>query len=370
MINNGCIISGYSAGSVHGTDYVGGLIGEHEHGYISSTYSVASVYGDRRVSGLVGHSFGGQVYSSFWDIETSGLDASARGEGLLTVDMQNVQTYQDSGWDLVDESANGTSDFWHIKTGSYPSLAVFSGSSPVNPEGSGSKDDPYLIVDANDLGAVWYHPFAHYHLVRDIDLHDMTWGVAVVSWFGGSFDGNGKTIRHLYIKGGGCLGLFGRLAPGADVSNLALEGVDFNGAHSGIGALAAGNLGHIFAVYSSGSVTGYRFVGGLVGSNAGFITSSYTIVSVSGERYIGGLVGWYNSKEAVVTACFWDAETSGSAGWVSPGLSTSEMQNIDTYLDAGWDFVGETANGTEDIWWMPEEDYPKFWWQVHHEGQP
>jgi hypothetical protein len=36
-----------------------------------------------------------------------------------------------------------------------------------------------------------------------------------------------------------------------------------------------------------------------------------------------------------------------------------------TFLDAGWDFVGETANETEDIWWILEgKDYPRLWWQA------
>jgi len=37
------------------------------------------------------------------------------------------------------------------------------------------------------------------------------------------------------------------------------------------------------------------------------------------------------------------------------------------FLDTGWDwdFVGETANGTEDIWWILEgQDYPRFWWEA------
>ncbi|UCG57108.1 MAG: hypothetical protein JSU70_19860 [Phycisphaerales bacterium] len=33
-------------------------------------------------------------------------------------------------------------------------------------------------------------------------------------------------------------------------------------------------------------------------------------------------------------------------------------------LDAGWDLVGESANGTEDIWLVIEgQDYPKLTWQ-------
>jgi len=36
-----------------------------------------------------------------------------------------------------------------------------------------------------------------------------------------------------------------------------------------------------------------------------------------------------------------------------------------TFLDAGWDFVDETENGTEDIWWILEgRDYPRLAWEL------
>jgi len=48
------------------------------------------------------------------------------------------------------------------------------------------------------------------------------------------------------------------------------------------------------------------------------------------------------------------------------GKTTAEMQMAKTFLEAGWDFVGETANGTDDIWWIDEEkDYPRLWWETH-----
>ena len=34
------------------------------------------------------------------------------------------------------------------------------------------------------------------------------------------------------------------------------------------------------------------------------------------------------------------------------------MQTASKFLNAGWDFVNETANGTDDIWWILEgQDY-------------
>jgi len=42
------------------------------------------------------------------------------------------------------------------------------------------------------------------------------------------------------------------------------------------------------------------------------------------------------------------------------GLLTSEMMDANTFLSAGWDLVGESANGLHDIWKISEEDgYPE-----------
>jgi len=35
-----------------------------------------------------------------------------------------------------------------------------------------------------------------------------------------------------------------------------------------------------------------------------------------------------------------------------------------TFLDASWDFLDETENGTEDICWILEgRNYPRLWWE-------
>ena len=46
--------------------------------------------------------------------------------------------------------------------------------------------------------------------------------------------------------------------------------------------------------------------------------------------------------------------------------TASEMQTAGTLLKARWDFVGETDNGTEDIWWILEgKDCPRWRWEAH-----
>ncbi|MFB0555439.1 MAG: GLUG motif-containing protein, partial [Phycisphaerae bacterium] len=161
--------------------------------------------------------------------------------------------------------------------------------------------------------------------------------------------------------------------------------------------------GSITESYSTGMVNGNMYVGGLVGSNRDTITDCYSLADVEGEDYIGGVVGingmvlgsealpHYDygiisnsysaglvvgthsagglvSYNAVgeITNSFWDIQTSGqvsSAG--GTGKTTAEMQMVSTFLDAGWDFTGESVNGTEDIWSICEgTNYSRLAWQI------
>ncbi|MFC1793120.1 GLUG motif-containing protein, partial [Planctomycetota bacterium] len=130
---------------------------------------------------------------------------------------------------------------------------------------------------------------------------------------------------------------------------------------------------NITASYSTGTISGDRSVGGLVGLNEGSITKSYSTGTVMGNEDVGGLVGddsdsGYGRPDiGSTTASFWDMETSGqssSAG--GTGKTKAEMQIASIFLEAGWDFVDETENGTEDIWWILEgKDFPRLSWEAH-----
>jgi hypothetical protein len=44
--------------------------------------------------------------------------------------------------------------------------------------------------------------------------------------------------------------------------------------------------------------------------------------------------------------------------------SSAELRREATFTQAGWDFVGETANGTSDLWWIQDgQDYPRLAWE-------
>jgi len=276
--------------------------------------------------------------------------------------------------------------------------------------GTGEPNDPYLIYTVdhlNTLGDDTSNYNKHFKLMADIDLSGYFYDRAVIAPdmndsglqhegipFTGILDGNGHKISNLTIKGHSYLGLFGYLDGDAIVSNLSIETVDVNGISDFVSGIAGFNYGSIIGCNCTGEVSGNDDVGGLVGSNSigGDITNCYSTVTVNGNEKVGGLVGYtkggvtmcYSTgtvigvgqnigglvgerhlSYGIVTNCFWDTQTSGqtsSAG--GTGKTTAEMQTESTFTDAGWDFVGETANGTEDIWWIDEgKDYPRLWWE-------
>ena len=440
-VNFGSIATSYSTGTVSGMHYyIGGLVGSN-FGSIISSYSTDTVTGDESVGGLVGDNRFGSTTTSFWNMETSGQTTSAGGTGLTTAEMQDINTYLNAGWDFVDENLNGTCEYWQISPGEYPRLRY-----PGMPEGLGTAQEPYLVRDALDLGTVWFEPMACYHLETSLDLSGTAWSMAVVPWFGGTFDGNGYVISNLHIQGGEYLGLFGQLGSEAKISNLGLEAVDVNGTGHDVGGLVGSNLGNVTHCYSSGLVSGGGWsvgglagyndgsvtmsystgtvngenetvgglvgenyssiatcystaavsgtggvgglvgqnswrssintsystgtingdsgVGGLAGYNSGRITTSYSTGTVSGNDTVGGLAGY--SRYGSIIASFWDMETSGwltSGGGV--GKTTAQMQAAATFLEVSWDFVDETENGTDDIWWILEgRDYPRLAWEL------
>ncbi len=144
---------------------------------------------------------------------------------------------------------------------------------------------------------------------------------------------------------------------------------------NGVGGFVGVNCGSTADCYSMSDVNGIDSVGGLVGNNVhGDVKRSFSVGAVTGQTQVNGLIGC-NSETIMgieygaivsttylgrVSSSFWDVETSGQAvSDAGEGLATTEMQDISTYLNAGWDFVGETVNGPNDIWFMPENDYPQ-----------
>ncbi len=276
--------------------------------------------------------------------------------------------------------------------------------------GTGDTNDPYLINTAEQMNTIGAEPNdwdKHFKLTADIDLSDYTEadfniigfylsdGVGKMP-FAGVFDGNGHKISNLNYTSidTGSAALFGFVTgvvkdlalidPNIDagtescvgslVGLLSDSGIVFNccargGSVSGnedVGGLVGTNHygGTITDCYCAVSVSANLSAGGLVGTNRGTITNCYAAGNVLANQDVGGLVG--ASLDGSIALCFWDIETSSQIDSASgTGKTTAEMQAAYTFLEAGWDFVGETDNGDEDIWSICEgTNYPRFVWQI------
>jgi hypothetical protein len=380
------------------------------------------VVGYEQVGGLVG-SNPGRVVESVWDMKTSRLSGSAGGVGLTTGEMMAPYMLglngfgNDPNWVLEFGR-----DYPRLAWENSPGQTI-----PKTDidwlEGSGTPEDPYRIDTAGQLvflGRASTICDKHFVLASDIDLapnlpYGNVFPQAVIPDFAGVFDGNGHTISHVTIKGasllevyshlgeilrvesednglgGSHLGLFGHVDVGAEVRNLGVVDVKILGT-THIGGLVGRNEGDVAACYCTGAVTGRSYVGGLVGGNQGTVGECYSTGATSGGYSVGGLVGdnFYGGAMSdsystgvvtgsdnvgglvgtnwggdIVAASFWNTETSGQAASVGgEGKTSAEMQTASTFIDAGWDFVDETANGTEDFWWIDEgRDYPRVWWE-------
>jgi hypothetical protein len=275
-----------------------------------------------------------------------------------------------------------------------PALAKYSG-------GSGTEADPYLIAtaaDMNSIGANSEDWSSFLKLVSDINLaeYNDTTRYKMASNFNGTFDGQNHLISNLtYLANDdNYRGLFGSIGTTGKVFNVRMQNVNIylsstGGVMSGlVGAIAGENKGIIFQCSSTGKVEGSYAVGGLVGKNTGTISQCFSTAEIKGELNVGGLVGYNSSyidncyskgdvsrsntiggfvgfNSGIIYNCYTTGYASGNfdvgqfvgdnTGSITHCFDRNSVtKNESTYLNVGWDFVNETANGTDDIWIIDE----------------
>ena len=211
---------------------------------------------------------------------------------------------------------------------------------PVEIEGTGSKNDPYIITNSMQLNLMRNERFAYYQLGKDIDLTydtqnenglfyndglgwepiDYMGSTSSQEQFAGSFDGKGFKIKGLYINrpNEDYVGLFRKIysygtSEGKEIklSNLILESPRIIG-NNYVGGLAGeinaqsniylAELDNLYVI--GGSIKGNNYVGGLAGSfkagvyydsQAGRIHSLFNSSSVTSIDYAGGIFGHVES---------------------------------------------------------------------------
>ena len=199
-------------------------------------------------------------------------------------------------------------------------------------KGDGKKDSPYIITKAEELA--WFRNQVNsgqYSIcakiadnVEVIDMStvchaaDKSQNLEELSWepigkydygyqYGGTFDGNGKTITNLYINASqNNVGLFGYTYEGT-IKNLTFEyaNVTNTGVFTGIlvGYAKTSNLQNI-KISNTCQMKGGKETGGIAGELS--YANAYNCVNyatVQGNYRVGGLFGYCSNKERSITTC-------------------------------------------------------------------
>ena len=181
--------------------------------------------------------------------------------------------------------------------------------------GNGSVDNPYEISSAAELA--WFRDYVNNEsqyvsatLTEDIDLSefchaaDAATNTEELSWvpigngrmYCGTFDGNGKTIRNLYINTTYILRGFFGYANGGSIKNITFDNAKVKNTNKfGTGILTGGfekcTIENI-KILANCSVEGTENTGGIAGAGSGNISNCENRAMVNGTNNVGGIVGY------------------------------------------------------------------------------
>ena len=230
--------------------------------------------------------------------------------------------------------------------------------------GDGSVDKPYEISTAAELA--WFRDYVNNEsqyasatLTDDIDLsefchaadaatntEELSWDpIGKGSMYCGTFDGNGKTIRNLYINSTFMFeGFFGYAKNGC-IKNITFDNAKVKNTNKfGTGILTGGfEKGTIenIKILANCSVEGTENTGGIAGGGAGYISNCENRAMVNGTNNVGGIVGV--SYDNTISSCANYGAVTGTeyAGGIVGYFGSGTMQNSANYGDiSGVDQVG------------------------------
>ena len=326
-----------------------GFVGRADTGTITNSYAKGTTV----LKGGKFCSFS-RVSSAFENCYTdSGKAFSTYSCGAnVTEEWSTLADKLGSAWKNDTNNLNGGTPMlkWELESILDPSLPF----APDNYDGEGTKEDPFLINNLDDLKTLskdvkdgYTFTGRYFKLTADIDMHtkdnteENAWipiGSSKERSFGGVFDGNGKVIKNVYItKRQGNMGFFGFLY-GAEVKNLGIEKIKFE--------------------YTNDSDARVSYVGGLAGTiNDSTVDSCYVhdFVNINhkdnvNEGHVGPLAGY--AYDALVSNCFtvnmtWsgspDAKVSGFIGSLN-GSDSNKTVIKNCYSAGNFVFGAKTKN--------------------------
>ena len=237
---------------------------------------------------------------------------------------------------------------------------------PTKPaKGNGSVDKPYEISSAAELA--WFRDYVNNEsqyvsatLTEDIDLSefchaaDAATNTEELSWdpigngrmYCGTFDGNGKTIRNLYINSTIMYkGFFGYANSGSikniTFDNAKVKNTHYNGTGILTGVFEKCTIENI-KILANCSVEGTYNTGGIAGTGTGNISNCENRAMVNGTNNVGGIVG--SSSDNTISSCANYGAVTGTesnVGGMVGFFISGTIQNCANYGDiSGADCVG------------------------------
>ena len=281
-------------------------------------------------------SHGEDTYGALWDSRTAKyLIKKGSGNGKdfkITYDVKKGTTYYIGAREHDGDAIKGNVTLY---------VNLISNQLPAGVTGKGTEAEPFILKTAEHLE--WFRDYVNVgktsacaKIADDVEEIDMSTvchkadaekQVAEVSWtpigskqYQGTFDGNGKTIRNLFISSTSDeIGFFGYAAD-CRIKNITFDNAKVKGNDNCSTGILAGCAGScvIENIKTTGncSVEGKYETGGIAGRANGNISNCENHAIVKGLHSVGGIVGICFDSENSITSCANYGEITGTEDFV------------------------------------------------------
>ena len=281
-------------------------------------------------------SHGEDTYGALWDSRTAKyLIKKGSGNGWdfkITYEVKKGTTYYIGAREDDGDAIEGEVTL-NVKLISYQP--------PTGVTGKGTEAEPFILKTADHLA--WFRDYVNAgktsacaKIADDVEAIDMSTvchaadaekQVAELSWtpigskkYQGTFDGNGKTIRNLFISStSNEIGFFG-CAADCRIKNITFDNAKVKGNDNCSTGILAGYAGSCvienIKTTESCSVEGKEETGGIAGRANGNISNCENHAIVNGFYYVGGIVGICFDSGNSITSCANYGEITGTEHFV------------------------------------------------------
>ena len=283
-------------------------------------------------------SHGEDTYGALWDSRTAKYlikkdDGNGDGDDFkITYEVTKGTTYYIGARQYDGDAIEGEVTL-NVKLISYQP--------PTGVTGNGTEAEPFILKTAEHLA--WFRHYVNVgktsacaKIADDVEEIDMSTvchaadaekQVAELSWtpigskkYQGTFDGNGKTIRNLFISStSNEIGFFG-CAADCRIKNITFDNAKVKGNDNCSTGILAGYAGSCvienIKTTESCSVEGKEETGGIAGRANGNISNCENHAIVNGSYYVGGIVGICFDSGNSITSCANYGEITGTEHFV------------------------------------------------------